>query len=88
VRRVETQTNEDTKLNTQVRKKHGGGYWASYGSMGWIEAAKDHAWNCGLANNDSVEVRDEHDESRPMATFQMRRTVSYEVINPRQGDES
>lgn len=64
--------------------------WTAYGSVGWIKAAELHAkffadlYSFNLEGY-YIEVKDAHDSSRPMATFKMKRTVSYHVVNPRQG---
>jgi hypothetical protein len=55
--------------------------------MGWIEAAKLHASNCGLSSGSLVDVRDANDPTRLTATFEMIRREVYEVANPRQGAE-
>ena len=76
-----------SSMNTQVRIVGAvEGVWTDYGSYGWIDAAQAHAAYCGLANNSSVQVRDANDPSRPMATFNLERVVTYRVTNPRQGE--
>jgi hypothetical protein len=61
--------------------------WTDYGSIGWIEAAKIHASECCLPSGAMVQVRDQNDPTRPNAIFELKRVVSYEVLNPRQGAE-
>lgn len=78
---------DQLSMETQVRIAGNDSEWTCYGAMGWIEAAKLHAMNCGLSGRSNVEVRDGNDPTRPMATFEVKRIVSYEVLNPRQGAE-
>lgn len=73
-------------INTQVRNVNGLGYWTDYGSYGWIEAAQMHAGSCGLGTGQQVEVRDSNDPTRPPAIFTVKRVVTYEIMNPRQGE--
>lgn len=75
------------QMNTQCRKVSTVwiGEWFSYGAMGWIEAAAQHAMDYDEGCSMFVEVRDEHDRSRPTAQFLMQRRVLFECKNPRQG---
>lgn len=75
------------KIETQVRIVGSSSDWTCYGAIGWIEAAKLHASNCGLSSGSLVDVRDGNDPTRPMAQFEMIRREVYEVANPRQGAE-
>jgi hypothetical protein len=63
------------------------GMWIDYGDVGFIQAAKTHAIESELPDKSAVEVRDGNDPTRPNAIFELKRVVSYEVLNPRQGAE-
>lgn len=75
-----------SEINTQVRIVNGLGGWSDYANQGWIQSAIEHAGACSLATGDQVEVRDSNDPNRPPAIFTVKRVVTYEIMNPRQGE--
>ena len=74
-----------SKIKTQVRFGFSHAHWLDMGSMGWIEAVEKFALQHRVDDGMLIHVRDANDPSRPIASFTVKKVVSYVVENPRQG---